>query len=268
MSTESFSRTYPEPRLIVNGVDITEENYVYIDHEAFNAHIPVTAVFQALGYNAEFRYDETTDSYAIIIDNSIILMDTREEDFGWYIPNGVESCIRQISENDLIVDTQSLITRMYWMWNARIMVDYKEATINIKTVDPHTFNPYEFSEYPCSVVVNGKKITKDNQYHIRVYPDFIDAELPMLAIVKELGGKVRHRGDIYILKSVKGEYTFDISKPDFGVYFSPYIPTSIRKEIGNELVFDSHSLELILQDLFDIEIIIDSEAYIIYINSI
>ena len=252
-------------RLVVNGQEI-HSDYVSIDHLNFNAHIPVVTVYKALGYDAQLHYDTEKNVYRVIVENATLL-DTSKEDFGLPISYGMGGCIRQVVEDDIIVDTESLLTRMYWEWQASISIDYKESTIYIDTVDAYTYNAYAYTTESGTLIVNGKDITGNDPIVFRKFAHYTDAELPFITTAKELGAKVRYFASYVIIQSEKGSYTINTAERDYGLVFSPCIVTSVREADGKELILDSLSAEIVLQTMFDIIVTIDSDNNVVYIET-
>lgn len=122
-------------RLIVNGVDITEGNYVRIHHKYQNAEIPLLAIFRALGHNAYLQYNESRDRYEAVIDGEVHYS-TATENFGIPFDIGGKGCIRKIENYDLIVDAKCVISELYWGWEADLTVDYDTSTIYVDSCDP------------------------------------------------------------------------------------------------------------------------------------
>lgn len=123
-------------RLIVNGVDITEGNYVVIDHEAQNAELPILAILRALGHDAELQYNEEQDVYESVIDNNSGFLTTAYDDFSIGVDYGDPTCVRKIENNDFIIDSNCAFTPMFWFWEARITVDYEASTVYVDSCDP------------------------------------------------------------------------------------------------------------------------------------
>lgn len=122
-------------RLIVNGVDITDGNYVRINHREKNAEIPILAILCALGYDAQMRYNEERDNYEAVI-NGEIYYSTATENYGIPFRIGEKGCVRKIENNDFIVDANCFTSRMYWAFLADLTVDYATSTIYVDSCDP------------------------------------------------------------------------------------------------------------------------------------
>lgn len=125
-----------EGRLIVNGADITEGNYVRIHHGDQNAELPILAILRALGYDAQMQYNNVENIYESNIDNHIGHFSTQNEDFGVHFASGEKGCVRKIENNDFIIDRNCIFTIMYWVYEARITVDYDTSTVYVDSCDP------------------------------------------------------------------------------------------------------------------------------------
>ncbi|MBE7056467.1 MAG: hypothetical protein E7388_03390 [Ruminococcaceae bacterium] len=140
--------TVPEPKpventskLLVNGVDITEGNYVNIG--LLWAEVPFIAVLEALGVEITDLYD---DSCEFLINDTYYWMDAD----GYYNEMTITS-ISQVSgsgtiyyllkgetrvEGDFIVDVESLIAFLNEVGiNTEIEIGYECKTVNIYTIE-------------------------------------------------------------------------------------------------------------------------------------
>ena len=122
-------------RLVVNGVDITEGNYVRINHGKEIAEIPMLAILRALGHDAEIQYNEARDIYESVIDNEVGYYSTKEEDFSVVLLHH-QGCVRKIVNNDFIIDSTCAEPTMYRTWEATITVDYDTSTVYVDSCDP------------------------------------------------------------------------------------------------------------------------------------
>ena len=122
-------------RLVVNGVDITEGNYVRINHGKEIAEIPMLAILRALGHDAEMQYNEARDIYESVIDNEVGYYSTKEEDFSVVLLHH-QGCVRKIVNNDFIIDSTCAEPTMYRTWEARITIDYDTSTVYVDSCDP------------------------------------------------------------------------------------------------------------------------------------
>lgn len=259
----SVSALPEECRLIVNGKDITKGNYVRINHAAKHAELPVTAILKELGYNAEMKYIQDTDSYVVIIDEETEFLDTQYEYYGFPPGFGDTDYVRRIVDNEIIVDSNSIFTIMYWAYYAEIEIDYSTNTVYINSHDP-----YAYTTYGAKLVVNGKDITEGNCVSILEFDSYTDVELPLLAVVTELGAEVEWQSETVVSVAYKGNTEiYDASESDFGVY-GPEGGACIRRVENGDLIFDLNSIEGILENVYGVTVKVDKENRIIYVDSI
>lgn len=263
LSEENTQPQYSEDvRLVVNGKDITEGNYVRIDRTARYAEIPITVIFEELGFDVQIEYDQEKDSYAVSIDGDVFV-DTQYDDYGIYIDYGARSYVRSIIDDQIIVDSNSVFTQLYWSYNADIEIDY---TANIVYID--SFDPYASITHDARLVVNGKDITEGNCASFQEYHNGMEVEIPLLAVVKALGAKVKWQSETVVAVKYKGETRiFDTSEDGFGV-FIPIGGVVIRRIENGDLIFDLTSIERIIEGDYDVTVKVDKENYIVYIDSI
>jgi hypothetical protein len=133
--TEEKHDIVTNARLIVNGVDITEGNYVRIHHGLQNAEIPLLATLRALDYDFEMRYDVSRNCYEAVRDSHVVFTSAKQ-DFGIPLNDSNDGCIRKVQDNDFIVDTNCFFTPLYWGWHAEITIDYDTSTIYVDSCDP------------------------------------------------------------------------------------------------------------------------------------
>lgn len=121
-------------RLIVNGKDITEGNYVYIDFETKSVEVPVLAIIRELGYNTELYHDPKTDVYeATASDAKAALLTTATDNFGIGPSKGEATCVREFRNDEFIFDLDCIYTILYWRFHATVSVDYENATVEINS---------------------------------------------------------------------------------------------------------------------------------------
>lgn len=258
MDQEEASHTH-EHRLIVNGQDITEDNHVVINHDQKNAEIPILAIFRALGHDAQMCVDEH-GIYQAVIDQSIVLLDSRSPDFGLELNYNEKGSVRERTDDDFIIDTTSISTKLYWGWDIDIKVDFEANVVYVNSFDP---NAYE--EYPAKLIVNNKDITEGNNAYIRYYYNSKEVELPLLAIVKELGAKVTwNEESIVTIKYKKNKTTLDLTKDDFDC-MGGFGDTWIRKATDTEIYMELFSVENIISYMMGAELSVDYDNHIIYI---
>lgn len=124
-------------RLIVNGKDITEGNYVYIDFETKSVEVPVLAIIRELGYNTELHHDPKTDVYeATASDGKAALLTTATDNFGIGPNKGEATCVREFRNDEFIFDLDCIDAILYWRFHAAVSVDYENATVEINSHTP------------------------------------------------------------------------------------------------------------------------------------
>ena len=249
------------PRLIVNGQDITEGNHVVINHKRKNAEIPVLAVFRALGFDAQMQADENGIPQPII-DGSTRLFDASLPGFGFVTPNEKEGHIRLVTDDDFIIDTNSIDTLLYWGWDIDIQVDFEE---NIIYIDQ--FDSTQYERHPAKLIVNGKDISQGNEAYIRFYYQTTAEEIPLLAIAKELGAQVIwEENSLVTIRNRDKEITLDLTQDEFGYMAAPG-GISIRKATGTEIYMEFYSANSILKYLANAQISVNEESLIISVTS-
>ena len=127
--------TVTKGRLIVNGVDLTEDNYVRIHQGDRNAEIPLGAIFQALNHDIDIQHNELLDRYEFVIDGEVYyhISAKNDENLLNFCRNGY--CHR-IENNDFIVDVDCVSSGFYRGWDAKIIVDYDVSTVYVFSCHP------------------------------------------------------------------------------------------------------------------------------------
>ena len=154
-SSESIEikETHANCRLIVNGKDITDGNYVYLyetDREfSSDADIPLSAILRELGATVEWQ-DETKVVITHSAYNGSLTFDTSDEYFGVLPPPGGKVRVtRKVYNNEIVMDDASA---MLYIRAAGAMVrsDYTNMVIEV----------YETTE-PSPYKIQGTKIQRD-----------------------------------------------------------------------------------------------------------
>lgn len=127
-------------RLIVNGADITENNYVYINHEEKNAELPVSAIVEALGGSISWSPCQPYPLkdrciWEITLNDGVASYDTSKSDFGIGYLTDVAGLTRKAFPNEIIVDAETLDTFFYHAFDVQIIVDYKNAVVYVNSLD-------------------------------------------------------------------------------------------------------------------------------------
>ena len=116
-------------RLIVNGKDITENNYVRIN-SAYSARIPLLITMKTLGA------DVTKEENIVTINHNekSVTLDISSFYLGILVPPGGEG-FREIINGDLIFDDASVRGLLKNMVNAEISIDCDNMIVYINTIN-------------------------------------------------------------------------------------------------------------------------------------
>jgi len=264
-------------KLIVNGVDITEGCFLRIFWDDYYAEVPVLKIFEALGAEVIREPGLITDTEVITVnynDYSLVL-DTQKEDFGLKKPEWMDKYVRRVVNGEPIVDTRSVSALLYHVFDAEIQINYAESTIHITSLDPSElqYTEEQLAEVNCRLIVNGTDITEGN--YVRINHEQKNTELPILAISRALGAEINWLPcEPYPIKEcciVEISYGIgclylDTSKPGFQFLVPEDTPAQVRKLMGKEIIMDGNSIEGPLHHGFGIEILVDYENSIIYID--
>ena len=119
----------------------------------------------------------------------------------------------------------------------------------------------------CGLLVNGR----DLSYEAYVCMDYEreSAELPLLAILKELGAEVCWN-DTHTVTVTYGDKTLDFDTRDeyFGVLIPPGTTNAIRRVENNELFFDDESVRVLLRSVMEVTIRINTDYGEVRIDSV
>ena len=197
-------------RLIVNGTDISADNYVYLHDKTSNyrvAELPLTAVMQALGATVEW---ENQNSSIITFNNDVYILDTTKS-----------SLVRQGTEENMIAAAYGLPHDPYYkLIDDEFIVDSDTiqwliqnmgATIKID-YDTHIIYIEKEATNSCQLIVNGTDISADN--YVYLHYDDKYADLPFIAIMKALGATVEWKSENTVQISYKENiYFLNIQEP-------------------------------------------------------
>ncbi|MGN0448036.1 MAG: hypothetical protein ACI4GC_05765 [Acutalibacteraceae bacterium] len=113
----------------------------------------------------------------------------------------------------------------------------------------------------CRLVVNGNDIT--DEVYVNIDTEKGISEVPLLAIVKELGANVYWENkNIVVIKHNDLSVSIDISEKDFGVTVPPGGIKS-RKIVNEDLIFDDASITGLLRNMFNAYIATDYDEFVI-----
>lgn len=116
-----------------------------------------------------------------------------------------------------------------------------------------------------TLYINGIEIT-DNDCVV-VKSEIENAELPLLTIMEELGADIRWIND----RIVEIEYddiilTIDTTSNDFGIPSAPGNQYVVRKKVGNEIVFDLNTTQILLKNMLKANISVDYDNLIVNVS--
>lgn len=117
----------------------------------------------------------------------------------------------------------------------------------------------------CRLVVNGKDIS--DSLHIKMKAQYNNTEIPLLAILKELGAQVQWKDSAVVIVQFKDSaFEIDTEKEQFGILIPPGTRQAVRKVVEKEIIIDSNSVEGFLLYNTGAVISIDYEKAIISID--
>ncbi len=130
----------------------------------------------------------------------------------------------------------------------------------------HREAPKADGENNCTLIVNGKEITEST--YVRINYDDRNAELPVLAIFRELGADIKTVGKIVIIK-YNGEYRWlDTTQKNFGLLIPPGTVGGVRMLTEDDLIIEKDSFRYYFSKSFGgIEIKVDYENGIIKVDN-
>ena len=118
--------------LIVNGIDITEGNYVKVNEGHNNSKLPLTAILTALDIDWKWESDTLL---RIDLKGEDMVLDLDHPQFDWTVPPGTLGGVRWVIDGEVIVDGTSL---KLLLRNLDIIMttDYDTNTVLIARVMP------------------------------------------------------------------------------------------------------------------------------------
>ena len=119
-----------DARLIVNGKDITADNYVKINIRYGNGSVPLTAVLTELGIPWEW---ESSTKLRIGTGELARVLDTTLPSYAWLIPPGTQGGVRMVMDGEIIIDIQSLYVGYLRSQGITCEIDCATKTIRIDT---------------------------------------------------------------------------------------------------------------------------------------
>lgn len=126
-------------KLIINEIDITAGNYVYIEQQEKYAKIPLVAIAKSLGCDVKWHNNSRVtinfENTTYILNPTKKTLKKKGDTFNIIdVPPGTNhGGYYQIKENEFIVDSDS-ISHFIYLLGARITIDYDAKIIKIDTM--------------------------------------------------------------------------------------------------------------------------------------
>jgi hypothetical protein len=135
---ESENEMKYECKLIVNGKDITEDNYVKLHKEQRYAELPLVAIMQALGADVDWKTEEIAEltlyetKYVLDIRNNSLVVEDGGNDFKYNIitPPPGSSVQYKTMERELIIE-HIVIRDLLDMLSMTMTLNYQDMSIII-----------------------------------------------------------------------------------------------------------------------------------------
>ena len=118
-------------KLIVNGKDISDKNYVRIDLQNREAELPLTAILKEFGAEINWKDSKTVE---ITYEEENLILGEGFEDLGLPIPPGTTNAVRKIIDNELIVDSTSAQDIFFYVFGAKINTDYDALIVYVEKI--------------------------------------------------------------------------------------------------------------------------------------
>lgn len=269
----------PDCKLIVNGKDITDGHHVSIDKKKELAQIPILAILEELGVTIEetttYSADTSFRIHSIYTEYNGFHFTflSNEKDYGLRSPEWVSQPVRKWKDGEFIVDHVSVSAMLHYIWQADISVDFENNVVSVDSIELPVDEELP-KQTNCKLVVDGNDITEGIYAHID--HESQNAVIPVIAVQKALGAQIEWyprwessgiQTCMVYCTTETGFITFDTSISSFGWTTGDMMtPDYVRKTIGNELYMDCESLRSLWFHGSDINIRIDYENNIIYID--
>ena len=128
LHNENSSETTLPAKLIVNGKDITEGNYVYINVEKEQAEVPLLAIVKELGAEVEWIDENIVE---ISYEDKSKQIDKNDKFLGIMIAPGGKPAVRKQIDNDFVYNSGAIFSLLRAWFNADITVDYKKMIVEV-----------------------------------------------------------------------------------------------------------------------------------------
>ena len=125
---KSSSKTTLPAKLVVNGKDITEGNYVYINVEKEQAEVPLLAIVKELGAEVVWIDENIVE---ISYEDKSFQIDKNDKYLGFMIAPGGKPAVRKQIDNDFVYNSGAILSLLRTWFNADITVDYKKMIVEV-----------------------------------------------------------------------------------------------------------------------------------------
>lgn len=117
--------------LIINGAEVSSKYHAWIDSDTGRVEVPVLKISAELGAKITW-----IDSNVVEISymGKTECIDTLEEGFGIPLPPGAVGSVRQVIDEEIIIDLISIKGLFKNMMDAKISVDYDAGIIYVNSI--------------------------------------------------------------------------------------------------------------------------------------
>ncbi len=158
----------------------------------------------------------------------------------------LSACNNSALPNDIIETSsiQSISSEQSDTSSVQSEITSSEQSDTFSTQSEISDNPGdEITEKKCTLIVKGKDITNEAYVHIN---DEKISELPITAIMRELGATVQWKDKEVIITYENNTTILDTEKSHFGIMLPPGSKGAIRKIINGEIILDASSAKQII----------------------
>ena len=117
----------------------------------------------------------------------------------------------------------------------------------------------------CTLIINGKDCS--NSCYADVDKENKQAVISFSYIAKELGATVEQEGDNITISYGEDDFSVDLQRSDFGIWFLPGKQNNVRRVIDGEVIVDAPSVEAWLYNVLGATITVDYEKSEIVIEN-
>ena len=237
-SSDGSQPTLQDGKLLLNGIDITNGSYVKISAEKEYAAVSLGAVMKSI--RDEYCFWEGKN-YILVNDGyGTTVIDTQAENFGIPFPASAKQCVRQVVDEQVIVDADSLsawIERMGYS----LSVNYETMQVIISKIEAEGYRQ-------ARLVVNGKDITDDSYVAMHSVEKDSYVLYPALKILEEIGAQIKWEDDIILIKYNGVTKKIDSNKPH-GAYLFDGGSYAYAELAENEIIYSKIILSGILRNV-------------------